>query len=370
MTPRELHDSIYEKAMVEASGKECAFSRLEQPLRSWLDEVVDKSENCKAVTTVLVTSITYKILHPEQDVRKHQISIKGGYAGRVFDTKYITPFLKEKKFPAMSESGWLTRSLEQKVPYNHDYHGAIKPKELKEAFLNTLDMIECGKVDCKVLLDYIFQSLIIQRERKTIPLATPRNLSISDIVDLLDKHFHHNYHCSGAARLPVVALYAAYMSLAEEVSRYKGKTLLPLESHTSADVRSGRMGDIDIVCQDGTPFEAVEVKFDVPVSYNIVETAKEKIEASQIERYYILSTKDIVAEDKEKIEKTIRQIKNTHGCQLVVNGIKPSLKYYLRLVDDASRFIVNYTQLLMTDDAVKFEHKSYWNKLVGELNNS
>ena len=55
----------------------------------------------------------YKALNPAQDIRNHQASIEGGYSGRTFDSKYITPFMKLHKFPSMAESGWLTRALEQ-----------------------------------------------------------------------------------------------------------------------------------------------------------------------------------------------------------------------------------------------------------------
>ena len=140
-----------------------------------------------------------------------------------------------------------------------------------------------------------------------------------------------------------------------------------LENHTSADARSGRLGDIDIANEDGTPFEAVEVKFDIAVSHNIVVTAKEKIQPSTVTRYYILSTSGILKKDMEVIEKDIEQIKNTHGCQLIVNGILPTLKYYLRLLDDTAMFLVNYTHLLETDTTIKFEHKQTWNRLVSEI---
>src|SRR5690606_5614819 len=110
-----------------------------------------RSESAKAVLTVVITSLTYKIQNPEQDIRNHQTSIENGYSGRTFDTKYITPFLKKVKFPAMTESGWLTRSLEQKVPYDFNFSGAIRPDYLKTAFLNTVDFIQKGNELEKVL---------------------------------------------------------------------------------------------------------------------------------------------------------------------------------------------------------------------------
>jgi len=367
MTPEELLNSFYDEAMAKASGKKEIISDISQELKDSLNQIIEKSEDAKAVITVLITSVVYKILHPEQDIRRHQATIDKGYAGRTFDYAHITPFMKKMRFPAMAESGWLTRSLEQKVPYDFNYTGAIRPESLKKAFLYVLYDIEEKGTDPRIILDYLLQSLIIQRDRNQIKLAVPQNLSINDIIALLEKHFHRQYKCKGASRLPVIALYAVYQCLIEELKRYEDKNLLPLENHTSADSQSGRMGDIDIVNSDNSPFEAVEVKFDIPISNNIVEIAKEKIEVSKITRYYILSTAEIVKSDAEQISNTVKQIKNIHGCQLVINGVKASLNYYLRLIENPSKFVENYTILLATDNAVMFEHKLAWNELVGNL---
>lgn len=367
MEASELLKRAYSEAMGKASGKKVVDSTLCGSLRASLDTILRNAEQQKGVYTVVLTSVTYKILHPEQDIRKHQTSIPGGYSGRTFDVHYITPFLKEKEFPAMAESGWLTRSLEQKVPYDKDYTGAIK-EPLKSSFLDVLHKVQTGEVAVEAVLDYMLQGLIIQRDAKSLALATPHNLSIKEIAHLLDAHFHHKYKAHGASRLPVLALYALYESVVGEMRvRYKGKRLLPLESHTSADSQSGRMGDIDIVNADGTPFEAVEVKFDIPVSYAIAETAKRKIEKTGIERYYILSTKEVAEADSKKIEELIKRLGNIHGCQMVVNGAIPTLKYFLRLVDDTAAFIDRYVALLTADKSIMFEHKQAWNDLVSSL---
>lgn len=366
-SPEETLSSIYASAMSKASGKQNIESSLNECFKEKLNIILEYSESAKAVLTVLLTSLVYKHLNPGQDVRKHQQSIKGGYSGRTFDTKYITPFLREKRFPAMASSGWLTRSLEQKVPYDYNYTGAIKPDKLKLSFLSVLDDVETGKVQPIALLDYLFQGLIIERDKQDIPLARPQNLSIENIITLLDSHFHSKYRSEGASRLPVLAIYAVYQCLVKELKRFESKILLPLESHTSADSRSGRIGDIDIVDGSGRPFEAVEVKFDIPINHEIVQIAIEKLGPTAVERYYVLSTSEVYESDKDKIAADIKQVKNTHGCQLVVNGIMTSLKYYLRLINDTKVFIGNYVDLLQSDKSIKFEHKSMWNKLISEL---
>jgi len=78
--------------------------KLDNNLEKALDIIVDHSEKQKGVLTVIITGMVYKHYHLEQDVRRHQANMPGGYSGRSFDTKWITPFLKANEFPAMSES--------------------------------------------------------------------------------------------------------------------------------------------------------------------------------------------------------------------------------------------------------------------------
>jgi DNA (cytosine-5)-methyltransferase 1 len=305
-------------------------------------------------------------LNPAQDIRNHQTSIENGYSGRTFDNKYITPFLKNKKFPAMAESGWLTRSLEQKVPYDFNFPGAIRPKELKESFLWTIDFIQQSK-NLEKVLDYLLQALIIKRNSQEINLAKPLNLPIATIIDLLNSHFNSKYVAEGASRLPVLALFAVYQCLIKEVKRFQGKKLLEIESHTSADIRSGRIGDIDVADEKGKSFEAVEVKFGIQITLQLVKDAFEKFKTTQVTRYYLLSTADIDSTHYEKIEKEIERIKNIHGCHVIANGLVPSLKYYLRLLSDTSEFIENYVTLIEVDTALKYEHKKQWNIIISKM---
>jgi len=213
--PAEFLLAQYDQAMSLLGSKDTITSDLTASEQALLNTVLNYSEQAKAVLTVLITSLTYKILNPEQDIRKHQVSIPGGYSGRTFDTKYITPFMKACKFPAMSDSGWLTRALEQKVPYDQNYSGAISPKDLKPVFLEILDNIQNG-ARCEGYLGYILQGLIIKRNRQEIDLARPIALSITSILTLLQNHFDSRYQAEGASRLPVLALYAAYQCLINE----------------------------------------------------------------------------------------------------------------------------------------------------------
>lgn len=366
-TPSKFLTKLYSDAMSIVGSSNNINSELEVKDKLLLDFVIQYSGQAKACLAVIFTSLTYKFFNPKQDIRNHQASILNGYAGRPFDQKHITPFLKSQRFPYMqSGSGWLTRSFEQKVPFDKSFSGAISPKKLKSVFLDIIDNIENG-AKCTDYLSYLIQGLIIQRNTQSIDLAKPTTLSISSILDLLNKHFNDTYKAEGASRLPVLAIYAAYQCLIREVKRFENTDLLPIESHTSSDKSSGRIGDIDIIDKKQREFEAVEVKHGIPITLGLVQDAYAKFQTTPVTRYYILSTAYPSAAELILIDQEIQKIKNVHGCQLIVNGIMPTLKYYLRLLENTFEFIENYVNLLEADLALKFEHKENWNKLISEM---
>ena len=109
MTDNQIKDflnSIYSEAMNKASGKDTISSNLPQNIQNSLNTILLHSENSKAVLAVTMTSLVYKHFNPCQDIRKHQQSIEGGYSGRTFDTKFITPFLKECPPPDGLQDLW------------------------------------------------------------------------------------------------------------------------------------------------------------------------------------------------------------------------------------------------------------------------
>lgn len=329
-----------------------------------IETIVFHSETNKAIVTVLVTLLTHKIVNKNQDIRYRQVQLENGFSGRNIDKAIITPFMKAVSFPAMAESGWLTRSLEQAHPYTLDYPGKITPKIVKEAFLEIIDSVQVQGIDPKEVLLYLFKLLIKQRDSMNIELAKPHSLSISKIIKVLEKHFTYHYTCSGASRLPVLAIYAAYQCMMKQVDRYKDKTLCSLANHNSADIQSGRIGDVDVNNLDGSAFEGVEVKHEIQITKQLVSDAYEKFKIYNTDRYYLLTTANMDSADWDSIEAEIQRVFQIHGCQVIVNGVYSTLKYYLRLLNDPAEFIENYVELLKQDETIKFQHKTMWNEII------
>ncbi|UVO15544.1 DNA cytosine methyltransferase [Mesomycoplasma ovipneumoniae] len=337
--------------------------------KNYIKSIVEKQETLKGVYTVLVTSLVYKCLHIEQDIRLHQANMENGYSGRSFDTKYITPFMKQKQFlGAMKESGWFTRSLEQNIPYNLDFPGKINNKVVKDAFLKILNDIEENGAKPQNYLMGIFHLSIKARELKSVRVINPvereSSLSINEIIDLLEKHFYYSYKSRGASILPVVALYSVYECITKELKRFDDKFLQQISSHYSSDRSSGNAGDIVVINNDGSLYEVVEVKFDIAPDYIMVDDAYKKFCNTTIQRYYILSTLAPKDDELEIIHDLVEKIKTEHGCQVIINGVFPTLKYYLRLLDNTDLFMERYIHNIQTHPEINAEHKIAWNDLL------
>ncbi len=321
-----------------------------------LKMIADNAEAQKAVLGAVTTSLTYKIWRPHQDIRYHQEQMPNGYSARTFDTKYVTPFMKTHfRHYAMAESAWLTRSIEQPHPFTSTFPGHIRNKRVKESFLQIIDAAQASESNAKQLLYALFALLLSQMTKQSVPSPTIAPvLSINQATALVKDHFDHHYAGSGAARLPVLALYAVYELLIEDVRRYAGKTLKPLGSHTSADMRAKAAGDLEVLREDGTLFEVVEVKYQKPITPTMLEDAYHKVQNSAPDRYYLLTTHEpnSLEKDHAALADKIAFLQTQHACQFIVNGVLPSLKYYLRLVQHPALWLEKYTALVANDLAL------------------
>ncbi|MCW1311623.1 MAG: DNA methyltransferase [Candidatus Rehaiarchaeum fermentans] len=372
-------EDCYNKALkeIEKDNGKSFIDSLETSQRKWILRVAEKSESFKAVVTALTTSLVKKIEDPKQDIRYHKHEFKGGYSGRTLDTNYVTPFFKKKfRRLAMKESGWLTRSIEQPHPFTLDFPGKIRDRGVKESFLQIINDIEENNANPEKYLIALF-ILLIQvstfNQTKFKHSTFSSDITIEEIIDCLKSHFFERYSVSGASRLPVIAIYSIYQILMEDIARFKGKKLLPLRSHLSSDIRARRIGDIEVVDENGDYFEAVEIKYGIPIDSLMIGDSFEKFKETPIKRYYLLTTSEpnIKKGNEKEVKEIVEKIKNEHGCEVIINGLIPSLKYYLRLLKNPSKFIDNYTKNLQNEFSktteIKEIHIKTWEKIIMKI---
>lgn len=147
----------------------------------------------------------------------------------------------------------------------------------------------------------------------------------------------------------------------------KNKKLDKLASHTSCDRSSKATGDIVIRDKETNDlYEVIEIKFDIVPNVIMIDDAYEKFKSEPIQRYYILSISHADEEEQCKIDGKIIEIREEHGCQVIVKGIFPSLKYYLRLLENTDNFMNRYVKNLQENPELDFEHKIAWNRVLEE----
>ncbi len=337
-----------------------------------LEKMAQFCEKASGGYSNLITSLAIKAVYGEKvDVRYHQVQIQdktdrpAGFNFRGVSEGIIYTWMEAHEFHG-AKSGWQTRTFERPKPYMLDYDENIGT--IKIPFLTCYDQVETKGQDALAALAFLMWRRILLREASRVILAVPKIQDVLQIVHLFQAHFFYKYKDSkGASRLPVLALYAIYTVLLEELRRYEGKELKPLEAHSAADAQTGAIGDIEIVNSDGSAFEAVEVKHGLVITTAMVDSAKQKIRGSQADRYYILTTHH-QHEPSEDVLAEVETVKKLLGCQLIVNGVIPTIKYYLRLLTNPGAVLPAYVKVLNEDEAIGFEHRDIWNKIAtGEI---
>lgn len=360
---REVLESLLKEVSSEGFSANIGIKHKHKSRLSVITENACEGKQ-KAVLAVITTLLLKKVLSPDQDIRQHRADLPDGFSGRGLDTRSVTPFLRDENFPYMqSGSGWLTRSLEQAHPYDMNYPGNIKPKILKDSFLKTLDAVQKG-TDAGDCLRYLFCELARWREKNaSISLAKPTGKRIEEIVSLVGQHWQDDL--PGSARLPVLAIYAVYRCLVSEVAKYRDCHLLGLLSHTSADSKTSRVGDIDIQ-KDSKTIESVEVKHNIAITSSLLEQLRGKIAGSGLKTFYLLSTDEIISpKEMPNITELLLAMRQNYGCQIIVNGVACTIRYYLRLLSDTDSFVHEYVTLVEADMEIPFSLKERWNEIIG-----
>ena len=370
MNPTDILEQIYFQAVKKR--KTLVLSRRFVECTDALIEGIDKH---KSQVSALVTSCLKKVCDPEQDIRYHRTDFDGGYSARVLDTKVTTPFFK-KYFPryANKESAFLSMSTREKIPWTKKEGMELKIRDVsvKKGFLEILDAVEKKTLNPRDAIGYIFFKLDkLSQQHKVIFDDTIETsefigvININTVLTMLDEHFALKL----GSRLPVIAIYTVYEHLLNQVKRYHGKILRPLNVHTSSDKHG--YGDVEIWNKNNTPFEMVEIKYNIPIDRNMIFDVVKKSENTSIKRYYVLTTaKDnfVSTDEEDYINKFILKIRDESGLDIIANGIRNSLKYYLRFVADCNDFIKSYTRNLIADAnnsaEVQESHITGWRKIL------
>ncbi len=335
------------------------------------ETIVNNKPHNKYIFSIVITTCLKKIIAPKQDIRIAQENMPSGYSNRSMDQRIVTPFLKRHGYTHCEASGLESgRNLERPIAWNLTYPCNPRGSGNRDSFLGLLHYIQEEKGDAEIVIKYLLFFDASKRASQENAVVPPKEYKISKIMHIFLRHFKESSG-QGKSRLPVLALYAVYQELVGQLSRYEGTELLPLERHTTADLRSGSVGDIQ-VNKKGQPFEGVEVKSDKTITAPMVNELKRKLTGKPASRYYVLSTHNpqVLDDDLESVEEAVNSTEAETGCQVIVNGLIKTLWYYLRLLEDPSIVLTHYQELLGTDSDMQQGLRDTWNTIVSQEYNS
>ena len=127
---------------------------------------------------------------------------------------------------------------------------------------------------------------------------------------------------------------------------------------------------MEILTAENELFEGVGIKHNIRITPTLAADAYEKFAPTPANRYYLLTTAEPNIEPGRESEMAtlLDRIRREHGCEVIVNGLLPSLKYYLRLLPDPPAFIETYTRVLQADyeqsAVIKTVHLEKWRELL------
>lgn len=368
-----LYDKVNSKHMKQAEGELTQWT-LPEELLHLVDQFWHKAiGNAQSAITNLITCLVCKSIEPEVDCRYHRAPGKGMpqppsgpnnyFSGRAISEKVVVPWLKNHEF-VTSNSGWQTRVFERPKPYTLDYAENILA--VKDEFLQILDKVQSGGASfASEALEYLLFRQIIFREGQKVQLTVPNINNIESIIAFFEKHFFASYSHKGASRLPVLAIYAVYSCVISEMERYKGYHLAPLQRHEAADARTGSVGDIQILDAENNIFEAFEIKHEQIIDKEMIRAMYDKFRCySSLQRCYILTTAQPCGGQDQASQEMIQRIRNSHGAEVIVNGVLPTIRYFLRLLKRPASIFPLYVDLLAHDPSISYEQREKWNQVV------
>ena len=68
----------------------------------------------------------------------------------------------------------------------------------------------------------------------------------------------------------------------------------------------------------------------------------------------------------DEIANLTHSFRRSNGCEIIVNGVLDTIKYYLRLIDSPATFINLYTALVEADPDLGYEHRLAWNEVCAK----
>jgi hypothetical protein len=348
-SPKEILDVAYKRAL----------DNVDSPLVSdtaivgRVDFVCRNIQN-RAGVRLLLACLLAKVHKPSIDIRKPYTEIGSSdcYSGRTYDEAYVESFIIERELPCNPTTAFLTPALRNRnIVLTPGVNLVGRPPKMYQAVLELLTNVQASRVSAEDLLAEVIRCLLVvkaERQKRMDSLlaglrSTEENIPLSAeaIITLIEQHLN----CRGSSRLPVLIVAAAYKA----ASDYLKERVLPLEAHTSADLQTKALGDIQItLIDDDDVVTGYEMKTK-RVTRNDIDNALHKIERSRqrIDNYIFITT-DAIEENVQEYAKSLYE--KTGGIEVVILDCIGFLRHFLHLFHRLRmQYLEAYQNLVITE---------------------
>jgi hypothetical protein len=327
-------------------------------------ELVARSSRNRACIRFLLACTLAKSVNPSVDIRKPytEIGTSDAYSGRMFDERFIGPFVHKHQLDCNPTTAFLTPAFRNiTTPLMPDTIMAGSPPQVYEATLHLLTDVQTGKVTAENVLAETLRWLLLMKDERLARLEqaleslrfseTAIPLSSEDIVKLIEQHLTSPY----SSRLPVLVVAAAYKAAEQNLS----ERVLPLHAHNAADLQTKSLGDVQIALTDDDNVVTVYEMKAKNVEIEDINIAIEKLKKlnHRIDNYIFITTDEISLEVKNYAASLY---KRTGGMEFVVLDCLEFIRHFLHLFHRIRiNFLDAYQELVLAepDSAVRQELK-------------
>jgi hypothetical protein len=354
-------------ALLEAyyTATECALDTpfvSDEAIRTHI-EYVCRCVNNRAGARLVLACLLAKLDQPQVDPRKPytEIGTDDCFSGRVYDEKYLSPFIAAHQLPLNSTTAFLTpalRNINHPLSVTQEIIGT--PKDLYRKAIAVLDAVASGGVGVESVFKQVLQTLIRMRNERRARMdslvATLKHtesalpLSSEAIVTLMSQHLA----CPHSSRLPVLMISAAYQTAHGALREYA----LPLAAHNAADSATGAFGDVQICLESDNRLVTVYemkaksvMRTDINIALKKIAAAREA--GQRIDNYLFVTTGAIDAQ----VADYARGFYESVGVEIAILDCIGFLRHFLHLFHRARQaYLDNYQALVIAEPDSAVSH--------------
>ncbi|GAB6077272.1 restriction endonuclease, SacI family [Desulfurobacterium crinifex] len=324
---------------------------------------------------VLLALLMAKIINPQVNILYPSTNAKEvpeAFSGRTVDEHCIQALIDIFKLPLMQTTGFLTPTFRTPaLPIPENLGDVIqKNVTIYNAFSNIIHRIQNGDLKAEdVLIETLRRLINLKKEREAeikgkLNQLSKEDLDFSaeDIVSIISQLLSIPKHKT--SRIPVLVIAALHKTLEECLQ----ERLKPLENHTAADSKTGALGDIELVVDDGYVVRVYEIKDKVITETDINKALKKILKLNndkraKLRQYLFVTTKSI----EDSILSKAHEIYKDLGVEMTILDCLGFTRHFLHLFFPFRlMFINNLTEFVMRepDSSVSHALKEYYISLL------